>query len=94
MLRKRGGAETANRILRDIAAGLFEVVSLTAEEHGLALTLQRRYAAFDLGLADLSVIVLAHRFRTRRILTFDQRHFRAVAPVQGGSFTILPTDER
>jgi predicted nucleic acid-binding protein len=46
----------------------------------------------DLGLADLSVILLARRFRTTRILTFDARHFRAVTPLQGGAFTLLPDD--
>jgi hypothetical protein len=44
------------------------------------------------GLADLSVVILAHRFRTRRLLTFDERDFRAVTPLSGGSFTLLPHD--
>jgi uncharacterized protein len=44
------------------------------------------------GLADLSVVVLAHRFRTRRLLTFDERDFRAVKPLAGGSFVLLPRD--
>ena len=55
--------------------------------------LDEQYAALDLGLADLSVVILAHRFRTRRLLTFDERDFRAVAPLSGGSFTLLPRDE-
>jgi hypothetical protein len=32
------------------------------------------------------------RLGTRRILTFDQRHFRAVRPIHGGVFTLLPAD--
>jgi len=47
-----------------------------------------------LGLADLSVVVLARKLKTRRILTFDQRRFRAIRPLQGGSFTLLPADQR
>jgi predicted nucleic acid-binding protein len=43
-------------------------------------------------LADLSIVVLAHRFRTTRIATFDERHFRALRPLDGGSFTLLPAD--
>ncbi|MGH2355036.1 MAG: hypothetical protein ACRDI2_09890 [Chloroflexota bacterium] len=43
-------------------------------------------------LADASLVVLARRYRTRRILTFDQRAFRAVEPLHGGAFTILPAD--
>ena len=47
----------------------------------------------NLGLADLSVAVLAGKLGTRRILTFDQRHFRVLRPIQGGAFTLLPADE-
>lgn len=31
-------------------------------------------------------------YGTTRILTFDQKHFRAVKPSQGGVFTVLPAD--
>jgi len=33
-----------------------------------------------------------HQFRTTRLLTFDERHFRAIKPLSGESFTILPAD--
>jgi hypothetical protein len=36
--------------------------------------------------------VLARRYRSRRIVTFDERAFRTVAPLQGGTFTVLPAD--
>ena len=36
--------------------------------------------------------VLARKLGTRRILTFDERHFRTVRPLQGGTFTVLPAD--
>jgi uncharacterized protein len=36
--------------------------------------------------------VLAARWETRRILTLDQRAFRAVTPLQGGAFIVLPAD--
>ena len=90
MLRQRGGSENgqshlARHCRRPVPGGV-----LDGDEHGLALTLHQRYAAFDLGLADLSVVVLAHRFRTSRILTLDERHFRAITPLEGGFFTILP----
>jgi hypothetical protein len=46
----------------------------------------------DLGLADLAVVVLAFGFRTPRVLSFDERDFRQVMPVQGGAFRLLPVD--
>ena len=92
LVRQRGGAAAGRRFLEDLATGRFRVEGLTQEEHGLALALHDRYADLNLGLADLSVIVLAHRFRTQRLLTFDERDFRSVTPLRGGTFTLLPAD--
>ncbi|HEV8635715.1 MAG TPA: hypothetical protein VG370_15925 [Chloroflexota bacterium] len=52
----------------------------------------RRDRGRAIGLADASLVVLAQRFRTRRLLTFDERAFRNVAPLQGGAFLLLPAD--
>ena len=51
-----------------------------------------RYRDLRIGLADASLVVLAARLGTRRILSFDQRAFRTVAPLQGGAFEFLPAD--
>jgi predicted nucleic acid-binding protein len=92
LVRQRGGPSAARRFLQDIAEGRFRVESLTIDEHGLALALHDRFAALDLGLADLSVVVLAYRYRTYRLLTFDERDFRAITPPHGGTFMLLPAD--
>lgn len=92
LLHTRGGPGAARRFLEDLAAERFRVESLTTDEHALALTLNDRYAALNLGLADLSVVVLAYRYRTLRLLTFDERDFRPLTPLQGGAFMLLPAD--
>jgi hypothetical protein len=92
LIRRRGSAAAARAFLRDVASGRFLVEGLTADEHGTVARLDEQYADLDLGLADLSVVILAHRFRTRRLLTFDERDFRAVTPLAGGSFTLIPRD--
>lgn len=92
LIRRRGNAIAARNFIRDIAAGRFRAETMTADEHAVAADLDEQYQALELGLADLSVVVLARRFRTRRLLSFDERDFRAVTPLQGGSFTLLPTD--
>ena len=33
---------------------------------------------------------LADRYRTKRVLTLDHRHFGVVRPLSGGRFTLLP----
>jgi hypothetical protein len=76
----------------DLAAGRFMVANLELGDYARALDLDRRYAALQLGLAHLSIVILAERFETLRLLSFDERHFRAVRSLGGGPFTILPAD--
>jgi predicted nucleic acid-binding protein len=92
MLSERLGRRARLAFLTDLAERRFEVVCLEPQEYELVLREDQRYDDLDVGLADLSVVVLAHRFRTHRILTFDERHFRALRPLDGGSFTLLPRD--
>jgi uncharacterized protein len=51
-------------------------------------------ADLKLGIADSHTMILAapERYGTARVLTFDQKHFRAVKPPQGGVFAALPAD--
>jgi predicted nucleic acid-binding protein len=92
LLRRRGGRAAARAFLRDLASAVFLVEGLTVEEHGLALELEERYPKLDPGLADLSVVILAHRLGTRRLLTFDERDFRTMRPIAGGTFQLFPAD--
>lgn len=48
------------------------------------------YEDQGIGLTDASLVVLAHRYRTDRLLTLDHRHFRILRTAAGGSFTLLP----
>lgn len=92
LLGARLGRRARLAFLDDVAAGRFTVVGLAAAEHQIVREWEDRYPDLDLGLADLSVLVLAARYRTRRILTFDQRDFRAVVTAGGEPFTLLPAD--
>lgn len=92
LLGRRFGPAARRAFLADLAARRYESAGLDARDHAHALELDRRYADLDLGLADLSIVVLARKLQTHRILTFDERHFRAVRPLQGGAFRLLPAD--
>lgn len=92
MLQQRFGPPARRAFFDDLAARRYETPALDAADYQAAVLLDRRYADLNLGLADLAVAVLARRLDTRRILTFDERHFRAVHPLQGGDFTVLPAD--
>jgi uncharacterized protein len=92
LLGTRFGEAARRAFLSDLAARRYDVACLDAGDYRAVAELDARYADLGLGLADCSVVVLAERYETRRILTFDERHFRAVAPLQGGAFELLPAD--
>lgn len=92
LLGARFGADARQAFLTDLASGRFTVAALELGDYETILDLERRYADLNLGLVDSSITVLAARYRTQRIMTFDERHFRAVTPLGGGAFTILPAD--
>lgn len=92
-LQKLLGRQGNRGLIRDLAAGNFEVPAVTARDFREIERLNIRYRDLSPGIADLSIVVLAARYRTTRILTFDQRHFRLMKPLYGDFFTLLPFDE-
>jgi predicted nucleic acid-binding protein len=92
LLGQRFGQEARRGFLSDLANGRFNVGCLERNDYETILEVDRRYADFNLGLGDCALVVLANRYDTTPILSFDERHFRAVKPLGGGAFTILPAD--
>jgi predicted nucleic acid-binding protein len=93
LLGTRLGRAARVAFLDDLAAGRFTVPCLELDDYSVVAGLERKYADLDVGLADLSVVVLAGRRNTRRILTFDERHFRALRSLKGPHFILLPADD-
>ncbi len=95
LIATRIGEQSRQAFIEDVSAGRYLVECLAADEYRTVLDLERRYAALGPGLADISVVVLAHRFGTDRIASFDDRHFRAIRPLGSSeAFTLLPTEGR
>lgn len=94
MILTRSGIRAEQIMLDDLANGVFQVADFTAVDAQRTATLARQYADLKLGIADAHTMTITQRDRyaTKRILTFDHRHFRAVKPPQGGVFTLLPAD--
>jgi hypothetical protein len=88
----RLGVDVELAFLEDLAEGTFQVECLTRHELRTAASIVRQYSDLALGLADASLMVLAQRFRTVRLVTLDYRAFRTVVPLQGGTFQLLPRD--
>jgi predicted nucleic acid-binding protein len=92
LLGRRVGHGPRRNFIADLAAGRFTVACLEREDYATIAELDLRYADIGLGLADCALVVIANRYQTDRIVSFDERHFRAVATLTGGAFTILPAD--
>lgn len=92
LLGERFGSPARRAFLSDLAARRYDVDALKPDDYPVAQDIQLRYADLDLGLADCSIVVLAARHETRRLFSFDERHFRTVEPLQGGTFELLPAD--
>ncbi|HUG56167.1 MAG TPA: PIN domain-containing protein [Candidatus Limnocylindrales bacterium] len=92
LVSERLGAREALSVLDEVASGAYRLEPFDARDLAVASATMKRYADMRLGLADASILVIAARSGTARVLTLDERHFRAVRPLQGGAFTILPAD--
>jgi predicted nucleic acid-binding protein len=92
LIRTRGGVRPELALLGQVSSGAYELASFDASDVARAAAVIDRYRDLRIGLADASIVVLADRYGTHRVLTLDERDFRAVRPLQGGHFTLLPAD--
>ena len=92
LVRRRIGTGAELALLREVARGAYVLAVFGAEDVADAVEVLERYRNLGVGLADASIVVLASRYKTRRVLTLDERHFRALRPLDGGSFELLPAD--
>ncbi len=92
LLREFLGLEAEVDFLDGLLTGAFTLEPLERQDLVRCRELIEQYRSLDLGLADSAVIATAERLRLQRILTVDQRHFRAVRSRQGSSFVLLPAD--
>lgn len=95
MLYTRFGAAAARQFATDVAAEAYELAEWIANDHAVALDVINRNSDDSnyIGVTDAANVVLADRYRTTRLLTLDQRHFRRLRPLWGADyFTLLPYD--
>lgn len=85
----RWGVHREKAMLATIRATC-ELAPFDASDLDEAIAVIEKYEDHEIGLADASMVVMAHRHRTRKILTLDHRHFRVLRGPGGKPFTILP----
>ena len=87
---RRLGKSAWLTFLDDVLAGAYRVETPTNTDLNRCRELQERYTDLKLGVVDASIVALLERLGERKVLTLDQRHFRAVRPKHVEAFDILP----
>jgi predicted nucleic acid-binding protein len=92
LVSSRAGVDHELNVLSDVAQGVYNLADFSRNDVAEAAAVVGRYADLRIGITDASIVVLAARYGTTRLLTFDERHFRAIKPLHAEAFTILPAD--
>ena len=80
------------QLLAQVSSGALPLAEFSADDIGTARAVVEHYADLNVGLADASLLVLAHRYNTHDVFTLDHRHFRTMVALDGEPFRILPAD--
>jgi uncharacterized protein len=86
------GVDAELEFLDSVESGAFELEPFTGSDLERCREILTQYRDLKLGLADAAVMATAERLGTDRILTVDERHFRAVVSKKGRAFALLPAD--
>ena len=92
MLIERHGQEQQLTFLSQVVVGAYQLAEFGRADVEAAREVMRAYADLRVGLADASIVVLAEKYSTPDVLTFDHRHFRAMRGPGGRPFRLLPDD--
>ena len=87
----RWGVDHEQAVLRAVRDSC-ELATFGSDDLTEAMAVIARFEDHDIGLADASIVVLAMRFRTNRLLTLDRRHFRVIRSLDEKPFVLLPDD--
>jgi predicted nucleic acid-binding protein len=91
LVAKRLGRRTERMFLAEVTDKVYRLVGFDDEDMESATSLVNTYGDMNIGIADASVAVTAGRFRTVDLLSVDG-HFRAIVPLWGTAFRLLPLD--
>ncbi|HUG81859.1 MAG TPA: PIN domain-containing protein [Bryobacterales bacterium] len=91
LLREFLGIDAELDFMEALSAGHYRLEPTTSADIDRCRSLIASYRDLDLGLADCAVIATAERLGINRVLTVDERDFRAVRPLTG-PFVLLPAD--
>jgi len=87
---RRMGRHAELLVLQELSSGSYEHPILGSADLARCLNVVGRFYDLGIGVTDASIVVLADRYQTTKVATFDRRHFSALRKEDGASFTLLP----
>lgn len=90
LLATQVGVAAELAVLKELSSGAYDLEVFAAPDLLRARSIVEKYSDQNIGVADASIVVLADRHRTKKVLTLDHRHFNVLRPLGGGRFTLLP----
>ena len=90
LVEKNVSAQSALTVIHLLVTGDILIDHLTHPDLERATELMRIYADSYIGFVDSTIIALAERLNSPRIVTLDRRHFTFVRPRHCAHFDLLP----
>lgn len=85
-------ADASVRFLEEVVRDKYSLAPFDVRDVRVAREIMQKFRDLAVGLTDASIVVLAERYQTNRVLTLDERHFRALRVTRGKPFVVLPAD--
>jgi len=92
LLNRRLGHDAAFEFIEAVERGDFTLVALSTADFVRCREVVAQYRDLEIGLADATIVAAAERLNVARLLTQDQRHFRAITTRNLSHFFLLPAD--
>jgi len=90
LLGRDSGIATVVTLLRSISASRFRLVALTEQDLNRAAEILEQYTDSRVDFVDATVMAVAERYNSTKILTLERRDFELFRPRHCNNFEILP----
>lgn len=90
LLATRVGVDAEVAVINELAGGAYVHPRFGDDDIVAAAEVIADYRDLAIGITDASIVVLAARYETRKLLTLDHRHFGAIRPLSGRAFKLIP----
>ncbi len=86
----RLGVDAELAVLGELAGPAYVLAPFDESDLANARQVVDTYRDQQVGVADASLVVLADRYQTRRVLTLDRRHFTVLRTPNGDPLEVIP----